>query len=145
MSSEDAVSKFNKLVRALINRLEKKSRQDEEIANLDRLKKRISLLRSAMGDSALITEASPLFIDYAERILEKDVEKREKFFLDMDVRSEYIKRKGSIQKQDEFFFTLTDSIRTHYRRAQKKEREDVYAEVKDMLTCCLEFAIANDS
>lgn len=145
MSSKDTVSDFNKLVRALINRLEKKSRQDEEIANLDRLKKRISLLRSTMGDNALIAEAAPLFIDYAEKILESDVEKREKFFLDMDVRGEYIKRKGVIQKQDEFFFTLTDSIRAHYRRAQKKEREEVYAEVKNMLTCCLEYTIANDS
>lgn len=132
---------FNASTRNLITKLEKKSRSEEELANLDRLKKRISLLKSTMGETALVMEASPFFIEYAERILEPDQATREKFFMELDVRSEYIKRKGSVSKQDEFVFGLTDSIRNHYKKSSQQERDEVYKEVKTMLACCTELAL----
>jgi hypothetical protein len=109
------IKEFNTNVRSLITRLERKSRSDFEIANLDRLKKRISLLKQSMGESALISESKEFFLEYASTILDRS--KCEELFLTVDVRAEYIKRKGKVDKQDEFMFTLTDSIRSHYKKS----------------------------
>ncbi len=141
---EEIVAQFNNNVRSLINRLERKSRSDIEVANLDRLKKRISLLRRTLGDDALIIESSPFFMEYAEKILEENVAEREKFFLDIDIRAEYSARKGKIEKNDEFMFDLTDSIRSHYLKAHNKEREEVYCQVKTMLSCVLKLQLVNN-
>lgn len=135
----NAIAKeFNTTVRSLITRLEKKSRSDIEIANLDRLKKRIQLLKSTMGDSALISESSSFFIEYSNKILDRD----ENFFNTMDVRAEYIKRKGRVEKQDEFIFSLTDSIRTHYNKSTQTEKDAIYGEVRTLFNCCVEYEIA---
>lgn len=135
---DEIIKEFNATVRALITRLEKKSRSEVEIANLDRLKKRIQLLKVTMGEPALINESSPFFIEYSEKVINRD----EQFFNTMDVRAEYIKRKGKIDKQDEFIFSLTDSIRAHYNKAAKKEKDEVYAEVKKLFDDCIEYQIA---
>lgn len=132
---------FNETVRNLIKRLEKKSRSDIEIANLDRLKKRITLLKSTMGDLALIGESSPFFIEYADKIISRE----ETFFLTMDIRAEYVKRKnGKVDKQDEFMFSLTDSIREHYKKSSQKDRDDVYNDVKMLFNACVEYQIATN-
>lgn len=136
-----SVADFNKTVGALVNRLEKKSRSEVDIANLDRLKRRIRLLKGTLGDSALIDNSRTFFIEYAERILEPDVEKRNKFINELDVRQEILAKGGVVDQKDEFIFSLVDSIRTHYNRAQQKERDEVYTEVNFLLTCVLEYSI----
>lgn len=137
----EIVKYFNTKVRELITKLEKKSRTDVEIANLDRLKKRIQLLKTTMGENALITESSPFFMEYSERILNRD----EVFFNTMDVRAEYIKRKGKVDKQDEFIFSLTDSIRNHYNKSSQKEKDDVYNDVKILFEHCIEYQLATNA
>jgi hypothetical protein len=137
-STDVLIKEFNATVRGLISKLEKKSRSDIEVANLDRLRKRISLLRTTAGESSLISESSPFFIEYSDQIINRD----EKFFNSMDVRSEYIKRKGSVNKQDEFIFSLTDSIRNHYNKATQKEKDELYNEVKALFEACVEYQIA---
>lgn len=135
---QEIIADFSATVRSLIGKLEKKSRDEIELANLDRLKKRISLLRSTLGESALITESTPFFLEYSDKIINRD----ENFFISMDVKSEYIKRKGRIDKQDEFIFTMTDSIRSHYNRSSQIEKDEVYNNVKKLLSCCAEYKIA---
>ena len=137
-STDVLIKEFNATVRGLISKLEKKSRSDIEVANLDRLRKRISLLRTTAGESSLISESSPFFIEYSDQIINRD----EKFFNSMDVRSEYIKRKGSVNKQDEFIFSLTDSIRGHYNKASQKEKDELYNDVKTLFEACVEYQIA---
>ena len=137
--SVDVLAKeFNTIVRGLISKLERKSRSDIEVANLDRLRKRISLLKATAGELSLISESSPFFIEYSDQIINRD----EKFFNSMDVRSEYIKRKGTVNKQDEFIFSLTESIRGHYNKASQKEKDELYAEVKSLFEACVEYEIA---
>ncbi len=139
-SADAIVTQFNLTVRDIINRIEKKSRSNEELANLDRLKKRVSLLKQTMGPAALVTESTPFFLKYSERILETDEKIREDFFMNLDVRGEYMRSKktNSILPADEFVFALTDSVRGHWRRATVREKSDVYEDVKNMLTCCIE-------
>lgn len=140
-ASAELVSKFNASTRVLITKLEQKSRIELELANLDRLKKRINLLKQTMGDDAPMRESMPVFISNAAQILDEDVERRETFFLNMDVRAEYIKLKGdsadAVEPSDAFVFSLIDSVRAHYTKSSKAERAAVYEEVKSMLVCCL--------
>jgi hypothetical protein len=140
-ANQQNVSKFNTTVRTLITRLEKKSRREDEIANLNRLNKRIGLAKQSIGHDVLIKGAAPVFVEFAEKILVEDAAARDEFFLALNVRDEYIRRKGAIEKDDEFIFSLIDSIRTHYQRAPIEEREAVYADVKVLLACSLRYKI----
>ena len=134
------VAEFNSTARKLIKMLEKKSRREDELANLDRLKKRISLLLSSMGDWILVQEASPFFFKYSEQILDVNEQRREKFFMELDVSSEIAKNAGALDKQNEFMLALIESIRAHYRLASAAEKADVYQAVATMLACCAEYA-----
>jgi len=132
------VSEFNTTIRELITKLEKKSRSEIEIANLDRLRKRISLLKQTQGDSVLIVECTPFMLEYREQILNRD----EVFFNTMDVRGAYLKKKKTVDKQDEFIFDLTDTIRTQYNKASQAEKDDVYNKIKTLFNDCIEYKLA---
>lgn len=135
---DEIVKEFNIIIKNLISKLEKKSKSDIEVANLDRLKKRISLFKTTMGDSALVSTSAPFFIEYSEQIISRD----EKFFNSMDVRAEYIKRKGKIEKNDEFIFGLIDSIKYQYNKSSQIEKDIIYNEVKSLFDCSVEYKLA---
>jgi hypothetical protein len=139
-TDREICSEFNTTVRLLIDRLTRKSRRDEEIANLERLKSRISVLKSTLGDDAVLAEAKPCLIEFSDRIMEDNVETRDNFFLTADVRAEYTARGLVVAPEDEFVFTLIDSIRAHYKAAGVAERNDVCREVNVLLKCALEHA-----
>lgn len=124
-----------KKVRDLITRIEKKSRDDIEIANLDRLRKRINLLLNTFGTHALVVEMSPMMIEYSEPILER----KETFFMDMNAREEYFRVNGrNPSAEDEFMFQLIESVRGHYRKSLQAEKDAVYKDVLDVFTLCME-------
>jgi hypothetical protein len=127
------------LTRGVIDRVMKKSRSQDEIAHLDRLKKRITLLLQTMGDDALIVEMSPFMNEHSEAILGRN----EDFFLTLDARQEYIKvHNREPATEDEFVFLLIDSIRALYKKISQKERDELYAEVVKIFNCCIEYQIA---
>lgn len=130
-------SEFNKTARKLILKFEQKSRSELEIANLDRLKKRITLLLQTMGNEALINEAAPFFIVYCDKIIDRE----EEFFNTMDVKEEFKRNNKQFTKSDQFILSLVDSIRAHYNSATSSEQDDAYSDVKKMLECCLEYKI----
>lgn len=127
------------LIRGVIDRIMKKSRSQEEIANLDRLKKRITLLLQTMGEDALIVQITPFMITHAEAILKRD----EEFFLSLNARQEYIAiNKREPPPDDEFAFLLIDSIRALYKKITQKDRDELYADVVKIFNCCIEYKIA---
>ncbi len=138
---------FNALIRDLIAVIERKSRSDMEIVNLDRLKKRISILKSTLGDTILIQLAAPFFLNFSEVILNPDARARDEFFMNMDVRAEYLKYRSTVAKQDEFVFELSDSVRSHYRNINQAERDGIYNKVTSMLRCAIEYKmiVPNDN
>ncbi len=139
---KDIVRQFNTTVHSIIKKIEQKTRKELEVANLDRLRKRINLLISTNGDDALLVESSPFFVEFRERILEPNQEIREKFFMTMDIRTEYLKHKKEVQKEDEFVFALTDSIREHYKKISQTEKDQVYVEIVSLFQCCIEYQIS---
>lgn len=133
------VQDFNNSIRALITKIERRTKNETEAANLYRLKQRISTLKSTMGEESLVQLAAPHFVNLADKILEPDVTVRNAFFMDTDVRTEYIKRNGTIDKNDEFIFSLTDSIKTRYKQCSTSEQTEIYNLVHELLDCCLEY------
>ena len=131
----EIVGDFNQTIKTLISTIEKKSRSELELSNLDLLKKRISLLRNTMGSSALISTASPIIIDYSEQINNRD----EEFFTRVDVRAEYLKAAGKINSSDEFIFGLTDSVRSLYNKSSQAQKDYLYTQVKKLLICSIEY------
>lgn len=130
------------LVRSIMDRATKKSRSQEEIALIDRLKKRITLLIQTMGDDALIVEMTPFMIDNSDDILTRN----EKFFLGVNARAEYVKKHGiEPPAEDEYLFKLIDSIKALYQKITQKEKDDVYADVVKIFNCCVEYQIAAPS
>ena len=124
--------------RGVIDKIMKKSRSSEEIAHLDRLKKRITLLLQTMGEDSLIVEMAPFMNKHAEEILSRN----EPFFLTLNARAEYIKIHGKEPPtEDEFVFMLIDSIRALYGKISQKDRDDLYADVVKIFNCCIEYQI----
>lgn len=136
----ETIREFNTVIRDLINLLERKSRDEVEIAGIDRLKKRISILKSTVGDYALISEAHPFFVKYAREILDRNA--YETLVMTTDVRVEYLKLKPKIDPKDEFAFALVDSVRAHYRNAALQEKDNVWESVKKLLACSIEYKLS---
>ena len=129
-------------VKSLLDKATKKSRNQEEIALLDRLKKRITLLLQTMGEDALIIQMSPFMQDNADNIIGRN----EKFFLDIDAKAQYIEKYGVEPKSDdEYLFKLIDIIKALYRKIPQKEKDEVYAEVLKIFNCCIEYQIVASS
>lgn len=131
---------FNSGLYELITMAEKKARDEMTINNLDRAKKRLSLLISTMGDITPLNEAYPFWIDYSDNILETNQTKREQFFLTLDIKAEYKKYGKVIKPEDEFLFSLTDAIRELYKRSPETDKTRVYSIVRRLLDCSLEYA-----
>lgn len=136
---DEIVSEFNTKSRALISRAEKKSRRSSEIAQIDRLKKRLNLLRMTMGDSAILVESTPFFLNYSDVILDRS--KYDDMILNLDLRKEYSKYKQSIGSEDEIIISLIESIRLHHVVSSQQDKDDVYADVRRLLNCCVEYKL----
>ncbi len=140
-TEKQIIGEHIELVRSLISRIEKKSRDEIELANLDRLRKRISLLINTMGDNALVVEMIPQMVAYSEKILARD----ETFFMGINARDEYIKQhKQAPSADDEFMFQLVDSVRGHYRKSAQLEKDTVYADVLKLFMSCMEYKAMDD-
>ena len=131
----EIVKDFNATIKNLIAKLEKKSRSEVEIANLDRLKKRLALLRSTTGDNQPLILATPFLMEYKEEILQRN----EAALMQMNFRAEVEKRNLKVTKQDEFAFELSDSIREHYKKSSQVEKDSTYTDLKNLFMCCLEY------
>ena len=140
-SAGEIISQFNSTVKTLITKISRKSRDDRDIANLDRLNRRINLLKNTMGDSILIIEAAPVFIENSECILEPDPCVRERTFLACNFQEKYLAQVGAVDTQDEFIFMLIDPIRKQYINSSSLEKEELYKLVKILFECCVEYSI----
>ena len=123
---------FNVTIKSLITILEKRSRSDEEISNLDRLRKRINLLNATMGDSALLLQATPYFEKYAEEIITRN----EKFFTDFDVKSEISQIESGAGA---FILALTSQMKNSYMKANQTEKNNIYRHIKILFESCAEY------
>lgn len=138
----ELIKEFNRHVFDLIARGEKRATSEITVARFDRTRKRISLLKSTYGDHGPIHQAYTFFLEYALRILEPDMQKRETFFLELNIRDEYLKRNPDVKKisaTDEFLFDLTDNIREMYKSVEEKEKLEIYNVVNKMLQCSIEY------
>ncbi len=138
-SGPEIIKEHISIIKSLLDRAQKKSRDQEEIALLDRLKKRITLLMQTMGEDALCVAIAPFMNENSENILGRN----EKFFLEIDARAEYIKKHGKEPPaEDEYLFRLIDIIKSLYRKIPQKEKDEVYSEVLNLFNDTVEYQIA---
>ncbi len=126
MDKKQAALEFNKIIKSLMLTIERKSRDDDELANLDRLQKRISLLKQIYGLDALIEKAAPVILTYSEQIMDND----EQFFTVMDIRGEAA---GQVEQEDQYIFALIDSVKKHYLSLKDVEKRNIFIEVNKLL------------
>lgn len=143
-NNDELAKTFNATVRDLITKAEKKTRDDAVLANLDRARQRIKLLKDTLGDIALIDKASPFFIIYSEHLLNPDSVYRETFFLNLDIKEESRKRGQDIDKTDEFVISLVDSLKSMFKKSSENEKNDVHEKVGTLLQCSIEYQINTD-
>lgn len=136
-SVDELLKQFNACISKLLKILELKSRKPEDIANLDRLRKRISLARNVGSGHELIQETAKYILDYFPQIMQRD----EDFFNNIDLRAEFVKKKIPIGEKEELSINLMNSIRGHYNAAKQSEKDAVYAEVKLMTQCTAQYYI----
>jgi hypothetical protein len=130
------VSEFNRLVFTLVNTFEKKSRNDVDLANLDRLKRRLTLARSTL-EEIMCVKSLPVFMKYKDQILSRD----EKFFLSLDVRGECNALQIDANKEDEFIFSLIDAMKNYYVRARPDEKKFLWDAVNTLFELSVKYKV----
>lgn len=141
-----SVSKFNELVTGLVGRLEKKARKTEERNMIYRLKSRIATALS-FDLAAMIAVAAPIFVDFSDKILVETKAERDKFFLEMDAKSEYTRRREAAgtpvdPADNQYVFELIDMIRSKYAESTAAEQDATYAAVRGLLAESADYLIA---
>lgn len=129
-NKEPIARAFNKIVYAIITRVENKSRCEDDIANLDRLRRLIAQYKQFNGEESLISTAAPIFMDYAEPILSCN----DSFFTTMDVRKEFLDAGGEISSNYECVFSLIESVKSHYAKIGVDEKKQIFSEVNMLLS-----------
>lgn len=134
----ELVERFNPVVNILIEILKKKSGMDRvNLTNIDRLKKRISLLKSLDTPEALIRDSAEFFLDYSDRILMSD----EAYFEALDVRKAVTDAGRPITAEDEFVFELVALIKTINKTTNDEEKKVVWAYVKTLHDAACEYLL----
>lgn len=128
------VKNFNSHVTNLVKTFEDATDNELDLSNLNRLRKRIALIKSTLGDDKIIELASPIFLKLKEEILNRD----ESFFMNVNVRS---KAKNNIDQSDEFVLDLVDMARKQYRLSSEAERDYIYSQIKSLFTLSVEFLL----
>ena len=120
-SVQEITLSFNKSINSMLVKLEKRCVSDIDSANVDRLRKRITLLRQmADNGSAFITERAGRAMHwYSDQLLSRN----ESFFMDLNFID------GSLIKEEEFAINLLNSVKQMYRAAKQKERDELWTEV----------------
>lgn len=111
------VTEFNKLINLLIFKFEKKSKNDIDLMNLDKLKRRLHLAKTTFSTDIVCVKALPVLMQYKEQILTRN----DSFFLKLDSRKEYTSFKQPT-KEDEYIFALIDAMRNYYIRSNKEDQ-----------------------
>jgi hypothetical protein len=138
----ETIKDFNSTIGELLKNIESLLKTDVDKANIDRLRKRIGVVKSTIGVSEPLSLAHGFFLEYYDQIKSRD----EDFFMSMDAKAEAKKHsKKKISSQDEFVFDLVDSIKKSYVSAADSERDILYSDVKKLLKCALEWKIYMNS
>lgn len=130
---------FNKKINEFLTRLECRLIKPIEKAHIDRIKKRISLVRknSAIGGQAILRLCGPFIFEYQAVILQSR-ESCEKYFMKLDVKSTHGEL---IKKEDEFIYDMIESIKEHYLKVKDDEKEEIYRDVCKLLNWWIEYCI----
>jgi len=124
---------FNLTVNQQIAFIEKKTRLETDIANMSRVKKRISALKQTMGDHILIQESITLFMKYKQQIIDKN----EQFFLSKDPRAEGLKLKAN----EDYIYDLIESLKKQYIICSLAEKAKIWADVKTLFEASCSYYI----
>ncbi len=130
----NAAKTFNATLRIVLDMFEKKAKQEVDIANIDRLKKRIALVKSQYSEAILCDLALEVFIIYKDHILVKN----EDFFLKLDIKAECARR--GLETSSEIF-PLIEFMKAFYCTAKPMEKELMWEKTKQLYESSLEYRI----
>ena len=133
--TQTIVREYNSIVTELIRKLNNCSISEDELAVVDRVKKRIFLLSSTMGNAALLAECGPFFLRYKDQIIHRD----EGFFMTANIEKEAA---GLVKQGDEFIYTLVNMIRQHYKRSDQAEKDYLYGKLHKLYDDYLEYELS---
>jgi hypothetical protein len=132
---------FTKATGAILNKILLRSRDEAERANVDRLRKRLGILKSMFGDAIVIDKSYQIFKFLNSHINEADKVKRDAYFLNVDARQEYVDRmKMQPSDEIEYALSLINSAKELYRTSTLVEQEEIFGHIKTLSRCSLEYA-----
>jgi hypothetical protein len=135
---EVIVNEFNIIIGKLITKLEKKCRLEHELANLDRMRKRIKILKDLASENLLLG-ADLVLCKYTKEILNRDAE----FVYTLDPRKVYFERyKEEPTQKQEFVFSLCDIVRNHYKKVSVAEQSAILDDLVRLYNDCVEYHAA---
>lgn len=130
------IIEFNRNIALLIKLLMDNTSNELELSKLDRLKKRITVIKSIMGDEELINIAAPLLISVSDEILNKN----EDYFLNTNLKKK-AQDKYSIHQDDNFILDLIEVAQKYYVESTIEERNYIYKIICDMLSSSVSYLL----
>lgn len=132
-SADAIVTEYNTLITELLKIFELRSRAELERLQVDRLRKRIHLVKSTLGAHVLIEQTGRFLFHYYTKIVKRD----EEFFTALDVRTEFKLKDG----ESAFIVSFSDNVRNHYLDANAKERNVIYRLIRTLLDDYMEWLL----
>lgn len=124
---QSSIIDYNVQINKVLEKLVTSSSNEAEKLSLQKLRNRLSLLRSSTSDGAelVVSKSTDFFNKYSDRITNRA--SGEKLLSTVDFRAEYVELKGAdAQAEDQHLFDLADSIRSRYISASAEEKDYLY-------------------
>lgn len=132
---EQLVREFNENVNALLSKLEKRLSQDKR-GDIFKLRQRIAEWKRQEGIDILTKSSYVSFCRYSKQINER----KDSFFLDMDVSREYQEHSGEpIEREDEFLLSLIEIIKTEFKSSSPEYKAEIWKTIHMMQTRSLAY------
>ncbi len=131
---------FNATISDVLKIAEQQSDSDEEVTNIDRLRKRINLLRG-ISPSTPLEYSAHYFIEHSKQIQNRD----EEFFLGKNAKDVWERRIGQTTanlSENQYVFELVEMMKHRYRMSSNKTKDDFFTLVTNMLVYSIEYMCA---
>ncbi len=132
---------FFNSVYQILSFIERKSKCDIEVANIDRLRKRISLLKETLGREFIIKQSHYIINMYSDKIINRD----EDFLSSVNVKEEILQRGGNISTAHQFLYDLFDSFRSSYSQSSDEDKSNIFNLILNVHNCSIEYRLTADS
>ncbi len=134
-----ALTEFNTTISEVLKIADMMLPDSNSKSHVESLRRKFTILKG-MGPSEPLAQASPFFIRFTDKIMDRD----EEFFANANIREEAAAAGKPISNGDDYVEDLIDKLRAAYKESSKAEKDTLYNYCRVMLRCSIEWKLYMD-